>query len=272
MEEPFFFDYKGIRLFAISHRPEVPGANIGIIFCHPYGEQKQLSYPVFVRFARELARNGFSVLRFDHRGYGDSQGDVEDSTVETQVEETLAALQLCKERLRVERVALLGLRFGGTVAALAAERDSSIAGLILWFPVISGSQYMDELIRKKLFAELLRKGGGRSREQVLEDLTREGHLAIEGNFLTLQMSEQISAINLHAQIRHFRHPVSLTVMKNPRKSYIEHEALARAYEAQGAPCLYTVVEEQPFWEKDCMYRQQFPERLFEQTHQWVERL
>ena len=44
------------------------------VFCHPLTEEKLWTHRVFVTFARELAAAGHTVLRFDYRGNGDSDG------------------------------------------------------------------------------------------------------------------------------------------------------------------------------------------------------
>src|SRR5262249_29031874 len=130
MEHPFFFEANGYRLFALAHRPKGPAARVGIVARHPYGGEKERRYPVMVRCARALARDGFPVLRFDARGHGDSEGEIQDATVETYVREVLAAGRIARETLGVERIVFLGLRLGASVAARAAERDPSIAGLV----------------------------------------------------------------------------------------------------------------------------------------------
>ena len=46
----------------------------GIVFCHPFGEEKLWTHRVFVTFARRLAAAGHAVLRFDHRANGEQMG------------------------------------------------------------------------------------------------------------------------------------------------------------------------------------------------------
>jgi exosortase A-associated hydrolase 2 len=268
MEQPFFFEPDGFRLFAIAHRPEQAAAGVAVVVCHPYGEEKQLSYPVLVRFARMLEHDGFAVLRFDCRGHGDSQGEVDDATLESQVSEALAAGQKARELFDVREVVFLGLRLGASVAVRAAEREPAIAGLVLWSPIVKGGQYVDELIRKRLFADMLAKRRP-SREQVLKELAQEGRLEIEGNFLSRRMSDEISGIDLPAEVAAFRHPVLVSWIKSAAHPATAGESLVHAYEAVGAPCTFERAAEQPFWERSALYDRYFPADLFEVTRRWM---
>jgi pimeloyl-ACP methyl ester carboxylesterase len=268
MERPLVFEPDGFRLFAMAHRPSERGAPVGVVVCHPYGEEKQLSYPVLVRFARLLERDGFPVLRFDCRGHGDSQGDVEDATIETHVTETLAAARVAREVLEVRDVVLLGLRLGASVAVRAAEREPTTAGLVLWSPIVKGAQYLEEMIRKRLFADMLAKRKP-SREQILGELAQQGRLEIEGNFLGRRMSEEMATIDLPAEVGSFRNPVLVTGIKSLAHPHAPYEALARAYEAAGTACAFAGAGTQPFWERSAMYERYFPEDLFELTRRWM---
>jgi pimeloyl-ACP methyl ester carboxylesterase len=269
MEEPFFFETEGSRLFAMAHRPTnaVAGAP-GVVICHPYGEEKQLSEPVLVRCARSLARDGFPVMRFDCRGYGDSQGELEDATIGTQIADTLAAARMAREVLQVEHVVFLGLRFGASVAVRAAERDPIGAGLVLWSPIVKGSDYVNEMIRKRLFADVFEKRTP-SRERVLEELAVEGRIEIEGQFLTRRMADEMSDMDLPAEVANFRDPVFVSAVRTRAAKYPQFESLARAYEAVGAPCTFEIGGEKPFWERSAMYHMYVPEDLFGLTRRWM---
>jgi exosortase A-associated hydrolase 2 len=267
MEEAFFFEVDGRRLFAIGHRPERPRTSVGVVLCHPYGEEKQLSYPVLVRFARLLATGGVPVVRFDCRGYGDSDGELEEATLETHVADTLAAMRTAQERLGVGALALLGLRFGGVVAALAAERAPTTRALVLWCPVVQGAVYVDDMIRKRLFAEVLAKRKT-SRAEILAELERTGRLEIEGNFLTREMRGDLAAVDLATRL-----PSSaaayVATLGGPPPPPPARDALVRANETGGVPSVLETVVALRFWERSAMYGLFVPEDLFARTRQWL---
>ena len=66
--------------------------------------------------------------------------------MEQWVEDVGTAIEELKETAGVKRVALVGLRLGGAVAAMAAERRTDIEGVVLWDPVVDGKAYVVEML------------------------------------------------------------------------------------------------------------------------------
>ncbi len=95
---------------------------IGVPF---YSSSRDLAY--------DLSRAGFRVLRFELRGFGDSDGeDYHATDFETEVKDNLAALDYLRGRPDVDprRVFVYGHSTGGMEAALLAGQRS-LAGLIV---------------------------------------------------------------------------------------------------------------------------------------------
>jgi uncharacterized protein len=153
VEEPFFFAGTGGELFAVLHRPAAAPIG-GFAFCHPFGEEKLWTHRVFVTFARELTRRGYAVLRFDCRGNGDSAGEFKDASIDTALEDIGSAIAELRARSGVDKVSLLGLRLGATLAAVTAERRPDIDTLVLWAPIADGARYAQELLRINMTTQL----------------------------------------------------------------------------------------------------------------------
>jgi len=89
-------------------------------------------YDMYREVCREVARKGFRVLRFELRGYGDSEGeDYRRTDFLTEIEDNLAAFDSLGERADVDpgKVFVFGHSTGGiTAAILAGERP--VAGLV----------------------------------------------------------------------------------------------------------------------------------------------
>jgi pimeloyl-ACP methyl ester carboxylesterase len=95
------------------------------------------------QLAARLAKEGTAVLRFDYTGAGDSAGDNEAGDVETWLGDVGAAVDEARRGAGVSRVTLLGLRFGATLAALAAAARDDVERLVLWEPVEQGASYLE---------------------------------------------------------------------------------------------------------------------------------
>lgn len=90
------------------------------------------SYDMFRSVAYAAARHGFRALRFELRGYGDSEGpDYRTQDLDTEINDNLAALNYLARRPDVDnkKVFVFGHSTGGQLAAILAGRGDT-AGLI----------------------------------------------------------------------------------------------------------------------------------------------
>lgn len=159
-ETPFFFSSAGQRLFGLLHRPESVGPTAqGWVFCHPFAEEKLWAHRVFVGMARDLARQGMPVLRFDYRGYGDSDGEFAQFTLADHVADIHTAIAELKIRVpELARINLLGLRYGASLALLAAAENAAVGRVVLWDPVVDMAQYLQDQLRSNLTTQMVLHG------------------------------------------------------------------------------------------------------------------
>ena len=181
-ESPFFFDLGGDRLFAVHHGPASGKARRGVVICHALAEEKLWSHRVYVALGRELAAQGFAVLRFDFRGEGDSDLDFEEATLETRVEDALQAAAVLLEREPgLRRCVFLGHRLGCAVAAIAAARAPQLAeAVIAWDPIENGSAYLMQWLRATLASQLVATGKAPTRASLVRALEEGRTVTIEG--------------------------------------------------------------------------------------------
>lgn len=218
METPLFFKNNNYKLFGVLHEPDedvslmppapstlnpvissLPSAPslLGIVFCHPFAEEKLISHRVLVNLARSLCNEGYYVLRFDYMGQGDSDGKFEDVTVKTQISDIKVAMEYFRERTKVTRVGLLGVRLGATLACLANENAISTDFLILISPIIDGSSYIEQSLRSNLTTQLSTfKKITRERKQLISDLIDGRQVNIDGYLWTGTLYKELQDINL----------------------------------------------------------------------------
>lgn len=176
-------------LTGFYHAAPGPGARpLGIVLCNPLGFEEASAHRTFRQLADRLADQGLSTLRFDYPGTGNSPvsvrgvGGLEDWLLSVE----LAASEL-RARAGVDRVALVGLRFGATLAALAARRVAADS-VVLWAPLVSGRAHVRALRALRLLT------AGRSPPPPLAD----GGEEIGGYVFATQTLEAIAAIDLLA--------------------------------------------------------------------------
>ncbi len=114
-EEPLVLRTRHAFLKAVLHR--APGKRL-VILCHGFTGTKTESGRLFVQTARALSKAGLNALRFDFAGSGDSSGDFNQMTPNTQIRDALDVLAW--GRRRYAKIALLGLSFGGATSICAA--------------------------------------------------------------------------------------------------------------------------------------------------------
>jgi exosortase A-associated hydrolase 2 len=143
--KPFFFGDSARPLFGIHHPPEGPRRRGGVLVCNPFGQEALRAHRCLRDLATRLATTGFDVLRFDYTGCGDSAGPSEAGTVGQWLDDVAAAAEELTEMARTPRLAMVGLRLGGTLAALHARQHAEVGALVLWDPVVNGREYFREL-------------------------------------------------------------------------------------------------------------------------------
>ncbi len=134
---------QGKKIFAIFHRPIGKTQVPAIAVCPGFAGNKCGKFRAFVSLAKELAKNGIAVLRFDYRGAGDSEGEFAEMTIESKVSDALMCLDFLAAHPQVDpnRLGLFGRSLGGAIALLAARRYRKIKSLALWAPVFSSDPW-----------------------------------------------------------------------------------------------------------------------------------
>lgn len=142
----FYFGNSQRKLFGIYHPPCHGAArDLGVLLCYPLSQEYMTTHWAFRQLATLLSRAGFHVLRFDYFGTGDSAGESTEHNVEQCMADILTAAQELKNKPGVNRLSLVGLRFGAALAAQVSANDLKIKDIVLWEPVVSGKSHIKEL-------------------------------------------------------------------------------------------------------------------------------
>jgi exosortase A-associated hydrolase 1 len=164
-EIPLIFACEGASLVGILHRPDRPKRR-GVLIVVGAPQYRVGSHRQFVLLARDLARAGFPVLRFDYRGMGDSDGEFAGfEDVSADIRAAADCLFGHVEGLR--EVVLWGLCDGASAASFYAAGDARVGGLVVLNPwVRSGASvararlsnyYVERLTSVDFWRNLLRR-------------------------------------------------------------------------------------------------------------------
>lgn len=128
------FVSQGTRCAAWAYRPEGEGLPPVIIMAHGFAGERAFGLPAF---AEAFAAQGFAVLLFDYRTFGDSDGTPRDNVDPfDHGKDWDAAIAHARtlERLDTSRIILWGTSYSGAHVICAAARDSAIAATISQVP------------------------------------------------------------------------------------------------------------------------------------------
>lgn len=198
------------RAFALLSTPLGERRGLGFVVSPSVGPEHGNLRRLETLLARSLAADGFPTLRI-RPDLHPVHGAIGEIDVSARIEDVDEAVDTLSSEAGVQAVGLAGVLFGGTVAALAADRRAAPA-LVLVEPVTRGRQYLRETVRRQAIAELMAtaeasEGGSREAgpgsgeaeqpsHRPLEDLEGRGVTSIRGLVLSKQEYDRISEIDL----------------------------------------------------------------------------
>lgn len=136
MELPVVFTCQNENLVGIVHAPKNP--TTGLVLVSGGDQYRVGSHRLFVELARVLADEGVAVMRFDHRGVGDTYAPYQG--FENLHEDINAAVKEMRQRCpTIERLVLGGLCDGASATLISADRIDGVDELALINPWVHTS-------------------------------------------------------------------------------------------------------------------------------------
>ncbi len=150
--QPLFLPSADRQIFVMHYSPDDTLRQEVIIICPPAPQEIMRSQASLGQLARRLQEDGFHVVRFDYSGTGDSEGNADSISLDQWHQDVLSIAGWAKFHLRYQKLSLIGLRLGASMA-IRASQHLDIDRLVLWDPVIDGLNYLYAMERshKKMF-------------------------------------------------------------------------------------------------------------------------
>lgn len=121
-------------LYMPDHTAPVPA----VLMLHGFGSSKDEVGGMYAREAAALAEKGIASLRIDFAGFGKSEGDTGATTIDGQLDNAKAAIEVLKKTDGIDpaRIGILGFSLGGGIAMLVAGDDAKdVKSLVTWSSV-----------------------------------------------------------------------------------------------------------------------------------------
>ena len=181
--------------------------------------------PAASRIAKQLAREGIGVLRFDNLGLGDSEGDWGDGSFSQKVSDTAAAVRFMEASGRPVRL-LVGHSFGGAAVIAAAHLVEGVRAV-----ASIGAPYEPRHVEHNYDA-------------LLERIEAEGEapFLVGGKALTLRQHfiDDVRGAHLHERIRTLRR--ALLVLHSPTDNTVGVRNASQIFQAARHPRSFVALE------------------------------
>ena len=142
-QHDLIFDCNGYLISGTLHQPD---ENDPPVVIGSHGLYSTSQSPKQIELGNRCAEAGIAFFRFDHRGCGDSQGDIrKDTTLHLRCVDMLKAAEaLKKEGLSCNKLGLFGSSFGGAVC-MSVANELSARGLIINAAPVKSGRILDHL-------------------------------------------------------------------------------------------------------------------------------
>ncbi|MCW5630343.1 MAG: hydrolase 2, exosortase A system-associated [Rhodoferax sp.] len=194
--ETFFLPAGGNgQRFCVFHPARGPAAKGAIVYVHPFAEEMNKSRRMAARQSRAMSEAGYAVLQIDLLGCGDSSGDLGDASWQDWIDDVLLGCQWLSDRVTAP-LWIWGLRVGCLLAVQAARQLPAAPHLLLWAPVISGKQGLQQFLRLKAAADLASGNAKQVLEQLRTDLAQGRPVEIAGYMLPAGIADGLERASL----------------------------------------------------------------------------
>ena len=181
--------------------------------------------PAASRIAKQLAREGIGVLRFDNLGLGDSEGEWGDGSFSHKVSDTAAAVRFMEGSGRPVRL-LVGHSFGGAAVIAAAHLVDGVRAV-----ASIGAPYEPRHVEHNYDA-------------LLERIEAEGEapFLVGGKALTLRRHfiDDVRGADLHERIRTLHR--ALLVLHSPTDNTVGVRNASQIFQAARHPRSFVALE------------------------------
>ena len=121
---------EGNKIYGILHLPRNPSPPC-VIASHGLFSSKESEK--LVEIGELFSAQGIAVIRYDHQGCGESEGDLSATTASSRIKDLDAVFELAASHpLLGDHLGLLGSSMGGFISIFKASADKRVKALALW--------------------------------------------------------------------------------------------------------------------------------------------
>lgn len=192
--EAFFLPVANGQRFCLFH-PAQGAPKAALLYLHPFAEEMNKSRRMAALQSRMLGENGYAVLQIDLLGCGDSSGDFGDASWQAWLDDVGHAHAWLRERCSVP-IWLWGLRAGCLLATQAAVRLDEQPNFLLWQPVTSGKQFLQQFLRLRVAGQMMNGDSKGVMDSLKRQLAEKQPVEIAGYTLSTALASGLETAEL----------------------------------------------------------------------------
>ncbi len=194
--QPQFIQARSGHLFVSVRRPAHDVTSSVVLLLPPFAEEMNKSRRLLTLQSQTLCEAGFAVAVFDAFGTGDSEGRFGEATIQHWQNDCQDVLEFLSTEGFTECIPLC-VRFG----ALLLDHVLSVSPLainhaILWQPVTSGAQSLNQFLRLQSAANMMNSESGPGVSDMQATLKSGGSVEVAGYELSADLFRQSQALKL----------------------------------------------------------------------------
>ncbi|MEZ5550315.1 MAG: alpha/beta fold hydrolase [Pseudomonadales bacterium] len=149
-----FKNADGITLTGVLEMPHSASSDVAVVMLSPGVKMRVAPHRLYNKLSKWFVDQGFTVLRFDFYGLGDSEGSLPERLMADfyrQVQlgrycsDVVSAVDWIRENLGIDRFLLAGLCGGAITGLLASQKIEGVLGLVgIGIPVILDGSDLDQ--------------------------------------------------------------------------------------------------------------------------------
>tara|TARA_R110000823_G_scaffold210224_15_gene340620 strand:+ start:12095 stop:12937 length:843 start_codon:yes stop_codon:yes gene_type:complete len=192
---PRFLGAVGERVFSLQFSPG--GAVRGhIVYLPPFAEEMNRCRTAVAAQARAFAAQGYACTLLDFYGTGDSDGLLEDASLQRWHENIHATLESLQADTEAPLI-LWGLRLGALIALdFAARGGHPVSGIILWQPVTGAALFVNQMLRQRIAMLSMRGLPAEKTGDIRARLAQGERVEIAGYTVSGQLVDDLEAIDM----------------------------------------------------------------------------
>lgn len=211
-----------------------------VLLILPIGEERKCTIRLFHSLAEQLAKRDYLVCLYDHAGTGSSFSETLPD-YHTWVKNADSAIKHLLSIANIHKIHTVGARIGANISLRIPQEN--IGKRILWEPLISGLDFLDEMIRRSQIRAAMSADIQANSPEKIQKMWDAGEaVEFESFFISADLAKQLQEMDLKEDLNNADSANIHLLKVTPAK---ELTGVWKNIESQLTST--SLIREKPFW-------------------------